>query len=57
MNPKVYPILIVAAFIVLTIVPFAIQAQSQHHTLKNSEFLGRAANAREVIRQLEATDE
>jgi len=57
MSARIYPILIVVAFLCLAVVPFAISAQTQNHSLKNSKFLGRATSAQEVIRQLEATDE
>jgi hypothetical protein len=57
MSAKVYPILIVLAFLCLAIVPFTIHIPSQDNSLKNNAFLGRAASAREVIRELEATDE
>lgn len=56
MSVRVYPILIIAALLCLAIVPLAINAQ-QHNSLKNSQFLGRATSAQDVIRQLEATEE
>lgn len=57
MNAKVFPIIIVAAFLCLAIVPFAMQAQSSHHSQTESNLSARAASTREVIRQLQATDE
>lgn len=55
MSAKVYPILIVLAFLSLAILPFTIHPST--HKSNDSRFLGTTANARDLIRQLEATDE
>lgn len=56
MNAKVYPLLILLAFLSLAIVPFVMHPQRQHNSLQSSHILDRAASAREVIRELEETN-